>query len=178
MISNFFKHLHMVNKHRYLVFKLSIKAGIPLRGLLHDLSKYSLTEFIESVKYYDGKISPLKVCKLKNGYSKAWLHHKGRNKHHYEYWYDYNADIPSPIMPYKYFVEMVCDSLAAGMIYEGKKWDNEYQMHYWLRAREKAKIHPKMDKLVTKVYTDIAKKGLNVVLKKEYLSDLYRRYTR
>ena len=84
------------------------------------------------------------------------------------------ADIPCPIMPYKYFVEMICDSLAAGMIYEGKKWDNEHQMHYWLRAREKAKIHPKMDKLLTKVYTDIAKKGIKPVLKKEYLRDLYR----
>ena len=64
MISNFFKHLHMVNKHKYLVFKLSLKAGIPLRGLLHDLSKYSPIEFFEGVKYYAGKISPIKVCKL------------------------------------------------------------------------------------------------------------------
>ena len=62
MISNFFKHLHMVNKHKYLVFKLSLKAGIPLRGLLHDLSKYSPIEFFEGVKYYDGKISPLKCA--------------------------------------------------------------------------------------------------------------------
>lgn len=177
-VSKFFKHLHLVNRHRFKVFCLCLKAGEPWRGLLHDLSKYSPEEFFEGVKYFEGSYSPIRNCKIENGYSKAWLHHIGRNKHHYEYWYDYNAEVSSPIMPYKYFVEMVCDSLAAGMIYEGKKWDNEYQMHYWLRAREKARIHPKMDKLLTKVYTDIAKKGIDEVLKKEYLSDLYKRYTR
>ena len=177
-ISNFFKHLHLVNRHKFKVFCLCFMAGEPLRGLLHDLSKYSPEEFWESVKYFQGNYSPIKNCKIENGYSKAWLHHIGRNKHHYEYWYDYDASVSSPIIPYKYFVEMVCDSLAAGMIYQGKKWDNEYQMHYWLRVRENARIHPKMDKLLTKVYTDVAKKGLKSVLKKEYLSDLYRRYTR
>ena len=176
--SNFVKHLSLVNRHRFKVFCLCVKAGQPWRGFVHDLSKYSPEEFWEGVKYFQGSYSPIKNCKLENGYSKAWLHHIGRNKHHYEYWYDYNADVSSPILPYKYFVEMVCDSLAAGMVYQGKDWNQEYQMHYWLRVRENAKIHPKMDKLLTKVYTDVAKKGLNTVVNKEYLSDLYRRYTR
>ena len=176
--SNFIKHLSLVNRHRFKVFCLCVKAGQPWRGFVHDLSKYSPEEFWEGVKYFQGGYSPIKNCKLENGYSKAWLHHIGRNKHHYEYWYDYNADVSSPILPYKYFVEMVCDSLAAGMVYQGKDWNQEYQMHYWLRVRENAKIHPKMDKLLTKVYTDVAKKGLNTVVNKEYLSDLYRRYTR
>ena len=177
-VSKFFKHLHLVNRHRFKVFCLCCKAGEPWRGLLHDLSKYSLEEFWEGVKYYEGSYSPIRNCKIENGYSRAWLHHIGRNKHHYEYWYDYNAEIESPIMPYQYFVEMVCDSLAAGMIYQGKEWNNEYQMGYWLRTREKARIHPKMDKLLTKIYTDVAKKGLDAVLKKEYLTEIYRRYTR
>ena len=176
--SNFIKHLSLVNRHRFKDFCLCVKAGQPWRGFVHDLSKYSPEEFWEGVKYFQGGYSPIKNCKLENGYSKAWLHHIGRNKHHYEYWYDYNADVSSPILPYKYFVEMVCDSLAAGMVYQGKDWNQEYQMHYWLRVRENAKIHPKMDKLLTKVYTDVAKKGLNTVVNKEYLSDLYRRYTR
>lgn len=173
-----FKHLHLVNRHRFKVFCLCVRAGEFWRGITHDLSKYSFEEFFESVKYYEGSYSPIRNCKIEKGYSKAWLHHIGRNKHHYEYWYDYNADIPSPIMPYKYFVEMVCDCLAAGMIYQGKNWNDEYQLGYWLNVREKARIHPKMDKLLTKVYTDVAKKGINVVLKKEYLKDLYDRYTK
>ena len=82
---NIFKHLKLVFKHKWLVFKLSCKIGIPLRGLLHDLSKFSPEEFWESVKYYNGHGSPITSCKKENGYSRAWLHHKGRNKHHLEY---------------------------------------------------------------------------------------------
>ena len=98
-LGNLLKHFHTVNKHRFYVFKLSIKAGIPIRGVLHDLSKYSPTEFFEGVKYYNGKRSPITICRQENGYSEAWLHHKGRNKHHYEYWYDYDAPENSPVMP-------------------------------------------------------------------------------
>ncbi len=177
-IKNFFGHLHTVNKHRFKVFCLCCRAGEFLRGLVHDLSKYSCEEFWESVKYFEGVYSPIRNCKIENGYSRAWMHHKGRNKHHYEYWFDYNAPVESPIMPYKYFVEMVCDSLAAGMVYQGKNWNDEYQLSYWLRVRDKAKMHPKMDKLLTKVYTDVAKKGLKEVINSKYLKDLYIRYTK
>lgn len=71
-MSKFFKHLHTVNRHRFEVFKLCCKVGIPFRGLVHDLSKYSYEEFSESVKYYtDGTISPLLTSKKENGYSRA-----------------------------------------------------------------------------------------------------------
>ena len=116
MIKNIFKHLHLINKHKWLVFKLSVKAGIPWQGLVHDLSKYSPTEFIESIKYYNGKRSPISISKQENGYSKAWLHHKGRNKHHFEYWYDFNTPDKTPVIPYKYTGERICDTIATGMI--------------------------------------------------------------
>ena len=177
-IGNFFRHLHLVNKHRFMVFKLCLKAGQPWRGFVHDLSKYSPEEFFESVKFYEGTYSPIRNCKIENGYSKAWLHHSGRNKHHYEYWYDPTAPNPCPIMPYKYFVEMVCDSLAAGLTYQGKDWTDDYQLNYWLRVREKATINPVMDKMLTKIYTDIAKKGLKEVVNSDYLSKLYKRYVK
>ena len=85
LIKNIVKHFILITKHKYKVFILCTKAGIPVRGLLHDLSKYSPTEFFESVKYYNRKNSPIANCKKENGYSKAWLHHFGRNKHHHEY---------------------------------------------------------------------------------------------
>ena len=67
IISNFFKHIKLVSKHKWLVFKFSIRLGVPIRGLLHDLSKFSPEEFIESVKFYDGKVSPITRCKQKKG---------------------------------------------------------------------------------------------------------------
>ena len=117
-------------------------------------------------------------CKKDKGYSLAWLHHFGRNKHHYEYWYDHKAPTNCPIIPYEYVAEMICDSLAAGMVYQGKKWTNDYQLNYWLRVREDANINPKLDVLLTKVYTDISRHGVDKVLNKENLKKLYKRYTR
>lgn len=177
-IRKFFGHLHVVNRHRFKVLCLCTKSGIFFRGLVHDLSKYSFEEFFEGVRYFSGSYSPIRNCKIENGYSKAWLHHKGRNKHHYEYWYDYEAPMNAPIMPYKYFVEMVCDTMAAGMIYQGKNWTDDYQLNYWLKKRQAAKINPKMDKLLTKIYTDISKKGIDEVLNSKYLKELYDRYTK
>lgn len=177
-IVNFFRHLHLINRHRFKVFCLCVRAGQIWRGLTHDLSKYSPSEFFEGVKYFAGDYSPISNCKRDIGYSPAWLHHIGKNKHHYEYWYDYNAPIESPIIPYKYFVEMVCDSLAAGMIYQKKRWTKDYQLNYWLKTREKAKIHPQMDLLLTRVYTDVGKYGVNKVVNKKYLSSLYNKYMR
>ena len=63
-------------------------AGIPLQGIIHDNSKYSFTEFFISAKFYTGTYSPIMDERKIYGYSKVWLHHKGRNKHHYEYWLD------------------------------------------------------------------------------------------
>lgn len=93
IVSNCLKHIKLVSKHKWLVFKFSCKLGIPFRGFMHDWSKFSIDEFWESIKYYDGKVSPITRCKQEKGYSKAWLHHKGRNKHHYQYWVDLGTKV-------------------------------------------------------------------------------------
>ena len=177
-LKNIFRHLHTVNKHRFMVFRLCCKVGIPIQGLLHDLSKYSPEEFFEGVKYYQGTYSPIHNCKKENGYSRAWIHHKGRNKHHYEYWYDSVAPEPTPIIPFKYVLEMICDSLAAGITYQGKNWTKDYQLSYWHKVKAKATINPKIGNLLERVYKEVSEKGLNKVLKKKYLKELYDEYTK
>lgn len=177
-LKKIFGHLRVVNKHRFKVFCLCCKANIPIRGLLHDLSKYSKEEFIESARYFgEGKFSPIRTCKNEKGYSNAWIHHKNHNKHHYEYWYDYNAPLECPIIPFKYFLEMICDSFAAGQTYQGKNWTKEYQLSYWNKVKDKAILHPKYRKLLDKVYQEVSEKGLDKVLKKKYLKGLYDEYT-
>lgn len=176
MLIKMIKHFNLVNVHRFKVFCLCIKAGIPLRGLIHDLSKYSLTEFFESAKYYNGSKSPISFCKKENGYSKAWLHHIGRNKHHHEYWYDYAAPTKAAIIPYKYTVEMICDTLAAGMTYQKDKWTLNYQLEYYLKVREKIQINPKIDAVLLEVYEKISKNGINVVIKPKVLKEIYKKH--
>ena len=178
-LKKIFRHLGVVNRHRFKVFYLCCKVGIPIQGLMHDLTKYEPVEFFESARYFeDGKFSPIKTCKKENGYSLAWIHHKNHNKHHYEYWYDYNAPTESPIIPFKYFLEMICDSMAAGITYQGKNWTKEYQLSYWEKAKTKTKIHPAMEKLFDKVYQDISAEGLDKVLKRKRLKKLYYEYTK
>ena len=176
MIKNLILHFNLVNRHRFKVFKLCCKAGIPFRGIVHDLSKYSPIEFFESVKYYDGGVSPITKCKKENGYSKAWLHHKGRNKHHHEYWYDYVAPEKTPVMPYKYTVEMICDTLAAGITYQGKNWTPEYQLSYYLKDRENKHINPKIDAILLEVYEEVADKGINEVINSKSLKKIYNKH--
>jgi len=170
------KHLKLITHHKWVVFKLCCKIGIPWRGLLHDLSKYSPTEFRESIKYYVGDHSPILEAKKDKGYSEAWLHHKGRNKHHTEYWVDHNAPDVTPVMPYKYAAEMICDKFAAGMIYQGKNWTKEYQLSYWERERKKLEINPKIKEFVTEVMTQVAKNGIDKTLSKKNIKHLYKKY--
>ncbi len=171
---NFFGHLKTVTKHRWLVFKLSIKAGIPIRGFFHDISKFSPTEFWESVKYYQGgKKSPISKSREVNGYSKAWMHHKGRNKHHLDYWYDFYLKEP-PIIPFKYCAEMVCDKLSANMTYLGKDWNSNSELEYW-NTREKDVViaNEKIKNFLTEVFEEVSKNGIDKTVTKKNLKRIY-----
>ena len=164
-MNNFFGHLHTVNSHRYLVFKHAVKAGIPLRGLLHDLSKYSPYEFFEGVRYFQqGTRSPIEKVREIHGYSPAWLHHKGHNRHHFEYWTDYNPK-ENKIMPVKiplaFVKEMICDRIAASKIYQKEKYTDDFPLNYFLRGIDKYLIHPETSALMEKLLRMLAEKGNN-----------------
>ena len=137
-LANFLKHFKKVCTHKYWVFRYCVKAGIPLQGVLHDMSKFSPVEFFESVKYYQGTSSPIDAAKKVNGYSEAWMHHKGRNKHHYEYWQDNfdNGGVALEI-PMKYKKEMICDYVGAGRAYFGKAFTIEKEYEWWQAKKAK-----------------------------------------
>lgn len=176
MLKKMWLHFKLITKHRWYVFKLACMAGIPFRGLIHDLSKYSFTEFFESAKYYQGNRSPINVTRVEKGYSAAWLHHKGRNKHHVEYWYDWNTKEP-PVIPYKYAVEMLCDHIAAGITYKGKEWTKQYPLEYWNNIETARNLYnPKTDKFLTVLKEEIAEKGLKAVFNKKHLKEQYKKY--
>lgn len=144
LLNNFLGHLKTVTTHRHLVMKHCFRAGIPLNGLLHDLSKFSPTEFIPGVLYFQGTRSPNEREREITGYSKAWMHHKGRNRHHFEYWTDYNIKTKKlePVrMPDKYIFEMFCDRVAASKTYNKEKYNDSCPLEYFLRAKHKRMIH-------------------------------------
>lgn len=136
------KHFITITKHRNEVIRLCFKAGIGFQGLFHDLSKYSPSEFIPGAKYYLGNQSPNNGERFDKGYSFAWMHHKGRNKHHFEFWYDYEMETKKlvPItMPDRYIKEMFCDRVAASKTYNRANYTQESPLQYLTQstAREK-----------------------------------------
>ena len=175
-LTKMIKHIKLVSKHRWLVFKYATKAGIPWRGFVHDLSKFSPTEFFESVKYYNGSKSPILVSREKNGYSKAWIHHKNRNKHHFEYWEDVSkTERIGVFLPYKYIVEAACDKIAAGMVYNGKDWNQTEPYEYWSKIEKNTPVvkHPATIEFMNQVLKKIADDGLNQGLNSKYLKATY-----
>lgn len=159
-IENAVNHFKTITKHKILVGKLCFRCGLYRQGLLHDLSKYTPQEFLMGVKYYQGTRSPNDAEREAKGVTTSWLHHKGRNKHHLEYWIDYspNREIKTMIgmkMPDNYIVEMFCDRVAASKIYQGEKYTDRSALDYYRQGRSKTMLHPysagKLEILLTKL---------------------------
>ena len=179
LIHNFFGHLHTVNSHRRLVRRYCFKAGLYAQGLRHDLSKYSPAEFFPGVKYFQGDRSPNDIQRREYGYSAAWMHHKGRNRHHYEYWTDYipalGRGVVGPVaMPRRYVAEMFCDRLAACHIYNKKNYVDTMPLEYFNRAKDRMTIHPDtkadLELLLTICYEQGEAAALRFI-RNEYLKD-------
>lgn len=159
---NFFGHLKTVTKHRFLVMAGCFRVGLILQGLTHDLSKFSPTEFLPGVRYYQGNRSPNVRERELFGYSKAWMHHKGRNKHHFEYWTDLvpGTKTYGPVpMPDRYIVEMVMDRIAACKTYQGKAYRDASALEYFEKAREESLIHPETKKKLLFLLTMLRDSG-------------------
>jgi len=161
--ARFFGHMHTINLHKRTVMKHCFKLGLYKRGLLHDLSKYTPGEFFVGVKYYQGNISPNNVQRDVEGVATAWLHHKGRNKHHYEYWIDYKQGedcvLTGMKMPTEYLLEMFCDRVAASKVYNKDKYTTADPLRYYRRGQGKLMIHPETAALLEKLLVMLAEEG-------------------
>ena len=156
------KHFKTITKHKWLVFQGCCQVGLYWQGITHDLSKYSPTEFCNGARYYQGIRSPNTAEREDKGYSEAWIHHKGRNRHHFEYWTDLNretrtyTEVP---MPRKYLVEMVMDRRAACMTYQGDDYRDDSAVKYLERSLEKDMMHPQTVRELRYILEMMANKG-------------------
>ncbi|MCD7820402.1 MAG: DUF5662 family protein [Lachnospiraceae bacterium] len=157
-------HLKTITEHKLLVMEGCFKIGLYWQGLTHDLSKYLPTELIEGFRYYeDGKSSPNNGERRDKGYSCAWMHHKGRNRHHFEYWLDYRLPsgnsqksekrkeqagygAPYPLqavqMPRKYVAEMLMDRIAASKNYNKNTYTQHDALAYFEKGMGHYLMHP------------------------------------
>ena len=159
----FWGHLRTVTTHKYNVFKLAVRCGIFWQGVTHDMSKFSPVEFKAGVKYFAGDHSPNNGERIAKGYSMSWMHHKGRNKHHYEFWNDYSLEPPHEIvpvkMPRKYLIEMFCDRVAAGKTYRKELYTDDYPLKYFEKGMHRREIHPETAKELYELLKMLADKG-------------------
>ena len=162
---NIFAHFNTITKHRHMVIRHCLKAGILWRGLLHDLSKYTPTEFCQGAKFYKGTRSPNEAEREAFGFSKAWMHHKGRNRHHFEYWTDYNPQTKKvgPVkMPLVFVKEMFCDRVAASKIYQKGNYNQNQPLEYFLRGKANRVIHPETSDLIESWLVMLSERGENI----------------
>lgn len=157
------QHLKTINHHKILVMKGCFRLGLYKQGLLHDLSKYSPTEFIVGCRYFQGDRSPNNAEREVIGYSSAWLHHKGRNKHHYEYWMDYSGKDDKMIqgmrMPNKYVVEMFVDRIAAGKNYKKDDYTDDSPWEYYKPGKGHYIMHAEVEALLEELLQMLARDG-------------------
>lgn len=156
-------HLKTINHHKGLVMKYCFCVGLYRQGLTHDLSKYTPVEFLPGARYYQGNRSPNDMERKVKGYSSAWLHHKGRNKHHMEYWVDYAPGGATPWagveMPVNYVVEMLCDRIAASRTYRKELYQDSDPYNYYMRSKSHYLIHPKTQELLERMLLMLKEKG-------------------
>ena len=155
-------HFVTITRHRWLVRQGCFRVGLYWQGMTHDLSKYSPTEFRVGVKYFQGDKSPNGAERNDKGFSEAWMHHKGRNRHHYEYWTDMSPvtrNYDAVPMPRKYLVEMVMDRRAACMVYQGEKYTDGSALEYFMKSRERALMHPQTRQELEYILTMLRDRG-------------------
>lgn len=136
IMNKYYQHFKTIVKHKIAVGKMCFKFGLYWQGIVHDLSKFSWTEFGPSARYFQGTGSPIDAEKREKGYSAAWLHHKAKNKHHQWYWMDWDSkQRPTPCqIPREYVYEMIADWIGAGMVYGARaqkewSWGEPYEYY-------------------------------------------------
>ena len=157
-----YMHFRTIGKHRRIVRRLMCKCGYLWQGMIHDISKYSAAEFLPSARYFQGNKSPIETEKARIGYSAAWMHHKGHNPHHWEYWIDFNSggEVIANRIPYRYVVEMMCDYVAAGMVYNKEQWTQDDPIKYFEATLHGRHYHPETERLLRVLFTEISKRGV------------------
>lgn len=156
------KHFKTITHHKWLVLQGCFRVGLYWQGITHDLSKYSPTEFLIGVRHFQGTRSPNASERETKGYSEAWMHHKGRNRHHYEYWTDLSyrtGRYESVEMPRKYFVEMIMDRRAACKVYEAERYRDDSALAYYERSKERLLMNPQTQHQLQYVLTMLAQQG-------------------
>lgn len=151
MIKAHWAYLKIVLRHKLAVLKGCRIMGVPLwRGLMHDMSKFSLTEWNAYVNNFYNSDGTKKKIRNPDGsydpssqttaFTRAWLHHHKNNKHHWQSWISIgDCGKLTPVeIPDVYIREIIADWIGAGIAYS-----NESNPYNWFASNvHKMILHP------------------------------------
>ena len=139
-------YLAYITRHRAYVLYAGIVqvGGIPLKTLLlHDLSKFTATEFPTYRQRFYGAEN--EEPPPQSAWDLAWLHHLHHNAHHPEFWMIDGRPIP---MPEKYIREMVADWLAVSI-------EKKDDFRRWLQIASKKTYHEDTKVILARVLREL-----------------------
>ena len=148
------KYLKYVLRHKWYVFLWCCRYGIPLAGIVHDLSKFLPVEWFPYVdKFYGGPYPEANHGDVRlwfddkytqswvdRRFDEAWNHHQKANPHHWQYWVlrEDSGATKALKMPHRYMLEMLADWRGASMAIKGKDETNSW----YCKNRSKIILHP------------------------------------
>lgn len=161
-------HINQVLRHKFWVFICCCKFGIIWRGITHDLSKFSWAEFWPSVRYYQKGSSPIPRLHHEASEYRPWLHHRGRNDHHSEYWHRYtHGTFYALKMPFDCVLEQIADWIGSTRAY-GREFDIDDEIQ-WLQSTSFYMMHEKTLELTLSILKGIRDNNLDLKqLKNDY----------
>jgi len=174
-------HCRTILEHKAQVMKNCFAVGLYLQGLTHDLSKFAPSEFLNGCRYYQGGTrSPNNAEREDKGYSDAWMHHKGRNRHHYEFWNDYRTKVEKGVypitpvrMPRRYVAEMLMDRIAASKTYLKDAYTQHEPLKYYLKGPGKVLMDPQTAKELERMLRILDQRGESELFR--FVRDYYLR---
>lgn len=162
----YIKYLKYIIKHKWFVMIECFKVGLIWQGIIHDVSKLLLSEFIPYANYFYGDKHDISRGRDENGYYKptdtgddafdfAWLLHQKRNRHHWQWWIlpEDEGGVKILEINYPYNMEMICDWLGAAKA-QGKippKDDKYFYTKKWYEThKNKMQLHPNTREFIEK----------------------------
>ena len=157
-MKQYLNYLKYVLIHKYFVTVECFKVGLYWRGIVHDLSKFRLSEFVPYANFF--------YTKKRNGtgyykptdtgdkaFDFAWLLHQKRNKHHWQWWTlpEDDGGIKVIKMDEIFTNEMICDWIGAGKAqgFFSPKDDKYFETRKWYIAnKNKMNLHPHTRRLI------------------------------
>jgi len=152
----YWSHLKYTTRHKYYVLIECIKEGIILRGITHDLSKFTPSEFSGYANFFFYKNGSKKSNthnnsdEIKKAFDMAFDHHQNSNDHHWRSYisdgrYD-NSMTFIREMPHDAAIEMVCDWIGAAKA----NYENEpdIPLPWYKKNRHKMLLHTHTRKLI------------------------------